>query len=68
MKVKVLVRFSDSVEVVEVNLDFSERCNLKNTKSWEDGSWRFYNSWDRKDGKIDTYYNVIKEAVENGMN
>lgn len=67
--VKVLVRFPEGdVEVVPVVVDFSERTNLKNTKSWEDGSWKFYNTWERLDGKVDSYYDIVKEGVSNGLN
>lgn len=67
--VKLFLRFPDGgVEVVPVVIDFTERCNLQNTKSWEDGEWHFYNTWDRKDGQTDTYLNTLKEACENGHN
>lgn len=54
--------------VLEVNIDFSNRLNLTSHNFKEDGVWYNVNNWDRKDGKIDKYNDILIEAINNGLN
>lgn len=55
-------------DVVALNIDFTGRCNLRYQTQYDDGYVFRTSVWDREDGKIDSYSDIIKEALRNGLN
>lgn len=69
-EVKILRREDngDILDVIKVNLDFTNRTNLHSINFYEDGKWYNVDCWEHKDGKRDTYCDALREALTNGLN
>lgn len=55
-------------DVVALNIDFTGRCNLRYQTQYDDGYVFRTSVWDRVDGGIDKYADIIDEALRNGLN
>ena len=55
-------------EICEVTINTEGRKNFRNESACEDGEWYSVTRWDREDGGIDKYSEVLKEAETNGLN
>jgi len=55
-------------EICEVVISTEGRKNFRNESACEDGEWYSATRWDREDGRIDKYNEVLKEAETNGLN
>lgn len=55
-------------EICEVVISTEGRFNFRNQNACDDGEWYSVTRWDREDGTIDKYSDVLKEAEANGLN
>jgi len=55
-------------EIREVTISTEGRKNFRNESACEDGEWYSVTRWDREDGGIDKYSEVLREAETNGLN
>lgn len=66
--VELLIRVRGTLTPIAVRIDFQGRHRLKKTHFFECGVRYPCHTWERLDGQIDTYPEVLEEAKRNGLN
>lgn len=66
--VVLLIRIMGTLTPISVRIDFQGRHRLKKTHFYESGVRYPCHTWERVDGEIDTYPEVLEEARANGLN
>ena len=52
----------------EITLNWQGRGKVSSMRQHQDGEWYSVDTWERDDGSIDKYSEVITEAENNGLN
>ena len=66
--VGLLIRVMGTLTPISVHIDFQGRHKLKKTHFFECGVRYSCHTWERLDGEIDCYREVLEEAKRNGLN
>lgn len=66
--VELLIRVRGTLTPIAVSIDFQGRHKLKKTHFYECGVRYPCHTWERLDGEIDCYPEVLEEAKRNGLN
>jgi len=72
VKIKINLTWGSSgyagFEIHQVKINSEGRKNFHETSACEDGEWYTVTVWQREDGKVDKYADILKEAEANGLN
>jgi len=55
-------------EIHQVVISTEGRVNFREVDACEDGEWYTVTRWERNDGNIDMYSDILQEAAMNGLN